>query len=122
MQARTYGNIEDFERRIYHLGDLNLPLPVPLVATLWAAAAGVPWAMLLNYLGLPFSRGLPSVIYLVPPGVLGWLSTQPLLDSKSLLDWALTVPRIARQLTATRARAPRTVSVRGALRVDRGDA
>src|ERR1700684_3077744 len=58
-----------------------MPLPVGQIAVFTAIA--VPYVIILTVLGLPFSH-TSFWLYVLPPGVLAWLATRPVLESKRL--------------------------------------
>src|SRR5690349_20858074 len=58
-----------------------MPLPVGQIAVFTAIT--VPYVILLTLFGLPFSHTL-FWLYVLPPGVLTWLATRPVLESKRL--------------------------------------
>ncbi|WP_344449885.1 conjugal transfer protein, partial [Actinocorallia aurantiaca] len=83
MDLPTYTNVWRIEKRLYKLYDLRLPMPLPLVTIGVYAGSFLPWIALLQFLGVPF--GAPwHVLYLVPPGVVAWLATRPVIEGKRL--------------------------------------
>jgi len=56
-------------------------LPGGQIAVL--AAVTVPYIVLLTLFGLPFNHNL-FWLYVLPPGLLTWLATRPVLESKRL--------------------------------------
>ncbi|GLW07419.1 hypothetical protein Misp01_25490 [Microtetraspora sp. NBRC 13810] len=85
MDLPTYTNIWRIEKRLYKLYDLKLPMPLPIVWIGVFAGVLVPWSLLLLLVGLPFEAPW-HVVYLVPPGVVTWLSTRPVIESKRLTE------------------------------------
>ncbi|WP_161628078.1 TcpE family conjugal transfer membrane protein [Microbispora catharanthi] len=85
MDLPTYTNIWRIEKRLYKLYDLRLPMPLPVVWIGVFVGVSVPWWVFLYLIGLPFAAPW-HVIYLVPPGVLTWLSTRPVIESKRLTE------------------------------------
>ena len=83
MDLPTYTSIWRIEKRLYKLYDFRLPMPVPVGQMAVFAAITVPYVVLLTVLGLPFSHTL-FWLYVLPPGVLTWLATRPVLESKRL--------------------------------------
>ncbi|HEY2550747.1 MAG TPA: conjugal transfer protein [Streptosporangiaceae bacterium] len=83
MDLPTYTNIWRIEKRLYKLYDFRLPMPLPIGQVAVFAAITVPYVVTLTVLGLPFSHTLVWV-YLLPPGLLTWLVTRPVLESKRL--------------------------------------
>jgi len=95
----TYTSIWRIEKRLYKLYDFRLPMPVPIGQISVFAAITLPYVVLLGALGLPFSHTL-IWLYVLPPGVLTWLVTRPVLEGKRLpeLIWSqaryLSEPRV----------------------------
>ncbi|HXP21731.1 MAG TPA: conjugal transfer protein, partial [Streptosporangiaceae bacterium] len=83
MDLPTYTNIWRIEKRLYKLYDFRLPMPLPIGQLTVFAAIAVPYVVLLTVLGLPFNHKL-IWLYVLPPGVLTWLATRPVLESKRL--------------------------------------
>ncbi|WP_181019703.1 conjugal transfer protein [Nonomuraea typhae] len=85
MDLPTYTNIWRIEKRLYKLYDLRLPTPLPIVWIGVFAGVLAPWAFLLWLVGLPFATPW-HVVYLVPPGIVTWLSTRPVIENKRLTE------------------------------------
>ncbi|MEV0588841.1 TcpE family conjugal transfer membrane protein [Nonomuraea sp. NPDC050310] len=85
MDLPTYTNIWRIEKRLYKLYDLRLPMPLPIVWIGVFVGVVVPWSLLLYLVGVPFQAPW-HVLYLVPPGVVTWLSTRPVIESKRLTE------------------------------------
>ncbi|HLQ52965.1 MAG TPA: TcpE family conjugal transfer membrane protein [Streptosporangiaceae bacterium] len=83
MDLPTYTNIWRIEKRLYKLYDLRLPMPLPVGQIAVFTAIAVPYVIILTVLGLPFSH-TSFWLYVLPPGVLAWLATRPVLESKRL--------------------------------------
>ncbi|GGK68513.1 hypothetical protein Sme01_13710 [Sphaerisporangium melleum] len=83
MDLPTYTNIWRIEKRLYKLYDLRLPMPLPIVWIGVFLGVLVPWSVLLSLLGVPLETPW-HVLYLVPPGLVTWLSTRPVIESKRL--------------------------------------
>src|ERR1700742_2501728 len=58
-----------------------MPLPIGQIAVF--AAIALPYIIVLTILGLPFSHTY-FWLYVLPPGLLAWLATRPVLESKRL--------------------------------------
>src|SRR5215470_1469436 len=67
-----------------------MPLPVGQIAVFTAIT--VPYVILLTLFGLPFSHTL-FWLYVLPPGVLTWLATRPVLESKRLPELIISQVR-----------------------------
>ncbi len=83
MDLPTYTSIWRIEKRLYKLYDFRLPMPLPIGQITVFAAVAVPYVLILQLLGLPLSHTL-IWLYILPPGVVTWLATRPVLESKRL--------------------------------------
>ncbi len=83
MDLPTYTNIWRIEKRLYKLYDFRLPMPLPVGQIAVFTAIAIPYVIILTLLGLPFSH-TSFWLYVLPPGVLAWLATRPVLESKRL--------------------------------------
>ena len=83
MDLPTYTNIWRIEKRLYKLYDFRLPMPLPINWIAVFAGITIPYIVLLIAIGLPFNHTLVW-LYILPPGVLTWLTTRPVLESKRL--------------------------------------
>ncbi len=92
MELPTYTSIWRIEKRLYKLYDFRLPMPVPVGQIAVFAAITVPYVIILTVLGLPFSHTL-FWLYVLPPGVLTWLATRPVLESKRLPELIISQVR-----------------------------
>ncbi|HKA51222.1 MAG TPA: TcpE family conjugal transfer membrane protein [Candidatus Dormibacteraeota bacterium] len=104
MDLPVYTSLLRVERRLYHIGRLELPRPVTLTeAAVFVLAFGLlvaPTRLLHIAIGPTWLW-----LYLVVPWLASWASTQPLADSKRLHTWALsqlryllTEPRVLARL------------------------
>jgi TcpE family len=83
LELPTYTNIWRIEKRLYKLYDFRLPMPLPVGQIAVFAAIAVPYVVLLEVVGLPFSHTL-LWLYILPPAALAWLITRPVLEGKRL--------------------------------------
>lgn len=83
MELPTYTNIWKIEKRLYKLYDFRLPMPVPVGQVTAFLAIAVPYMLILTMAGMPFSHTWVW-LYVLPPGVLAWLVTRPVLEGKRL--------------------------------------
>jgi MinD-like ATPase involved in chromosome partitioning or flagellar assembly len=79
----TYTNIWRIEKRLYKLYDFRLPAPLPITWIAVFAGITVPYVVFLVAIGLPFNHNVVW-LYVLPPGVLTWLTTRPVIESKRL--------------------------------------
>jgi len=79
----TYTNIWRIEKRLYKLYDFRLPAPLPITWIAVFAGITVPYVVFLVAIGLPFNHDLVW-LYVLPPGVLTWLTTRPVIENKRL--------------------------------------
>jgi hypothetical protein len=94
----TYTNIWRIEKRLYKLYDFRLPMPLPINWIAVFAGITIPYILLLIAVGLPFNHTLVW-LYVLPPGVLTWLTTRPVIEGKRLPE---LVESQARYLTEPR--------------------
>ncbi|MFI6598891.1 TcpE family conjugal transfer membrane protein [Nonomuraea sp. NPDC050536] len=85
MDLPTYTNIWRIEKRLYKLYDLRLPMPLPIVWIGVFVGVFVPWSLLLLLLHVPVAMPW-HVLFLVPPGIVTWLSTRPVIEGKRLTE------------------------------------
>ena len=83
MDLPTYTNIWRIEKRLYKLYDFRLPAPLPITWIAVFVGITVPYILFLVVIGLPFNHNLVW-LYVLPPGVLTWLTTRPVIESKRL--------------------------------------
>ena len=83
MDLPTYTNIWRIEKRLYKLYDFRLPMPLPINWIAVFAGITVPYIVLLVAVGLPFNHTLVW-LYVLPPGLLTWLTTRPVIENKRL--------------------------------------
>ena len=98
MDLPTYTNIWRIEKRLYKLYDFRLPMPLPINWIAVFTGITVPYIVLLIAIGLPFNHTL-LWLYILPPGVLTWLTTRPVIEGKRLPE---LVESQARYLTEPR--------------------
>ncbi|MFD0800100.1 conjugal transfer protein, partial [Streptomonospora algeriensis] len=85
MDLPTYTNIWRIEKKLYKLYDFRLPQPVSVVYIGVVVGVGFVWVMLLRLIGVPFEMPL-HVIYIVPPFVIAFLATRPVVEGKRLSE------------------------------------
>ena len=83
MDLPTYTNIWRIEKRLYKLYDVRLPAPLPINWIIVFTGITVPYILLLIAIGLPFNHSLVW-LYVLPPGLLTWLTTRPVIEGKRL--------------------------------------
>lgn len=104
MDLPTYTNIWRIEKRLYKLYDFRLPAPLPINWIAVFAGITVPYIFILILIGLPFNHTLVW-LYVLPPGVLTWLTTRPVIENKRLPELLesqvryLAEPRVWTRLT-----------------------
>ena len=92
MELPTYTSIWRIEKRLYKLYDFRLPMPLPVGQIAVFTAVTVPYVVLLTLFGLPFNHNL-FWLYVLPPGLLTWLATRPVLESKRLPELLISQMR-----------------------------
>ena len=104
MDLPTYTNIWRIEKRLYKLYDFRLPMPLPINWIAVFAGIMIPYVILLVAIGVPFNHTL-IWLYVLPPGLLTWLTTRPVIEGKRLPELVesqvryLTEPRTWVRLT-----------------------
>ena len=83
MELPTYTNIWKIEKRLYKLYDFRLPMPLPVGQVAAFLLIAVPYMLILTMVGMPFSHTW-LWLYVLPPGLLAWLVTRPVLEGKRL--------------------------------------
>ena len=117
MDLPTYTNIWRIEKRLYKLYDFRLPAPLPITWIAVFAGITVPYVVFLVAVGLPFNHNLVW-LYVLPPGVLTWLTTRPVIESKRLPELIgsqlryLTEPRVWSRMAPSAEKDDILVSVR----------
>jgi hypothetical protein len=89
VELPTYTNIWKIEKRLYKLYDFRLPMPLPVGQIAAFLAIAVPYTLILTFVGMPFSHTW-LWLYLLPPGVLAWLVTRPVLEGKRLPELVMS--------------------------------
>jgi TcpE family len=79
----TYTNIWRIEKRLYKLYDFRLPMPLPINWIAVFAGITIPYIVFLIAIGLPFDHTLVW-LYVLPPGLITWLTTRPVIENKRL--------------------------------------
>jgi len=83
----TYTNIWRIEKRLYKLYDFRLPMPLPINWIAVFAGITIPYIVLLIAIGLPFNHTL-IWLYVLPPGLITWLTTRPVIENKRRRNWS----------------------------------
>jgi TcpE family len=89
VELPTYTNIWKIEKRLYKLYDFRLPMPLPVGQLAVFVAIAVPYMLILTMVGMPFSHTW-FWLYVLPPAVLAWLVTRPVLEGKRLPELVLS--------------------------------
>jgi hypothetical protein len=89
VELPTYTNIWKIEKRLYKLYDFRLPMPLPVGQIVAFLAIAVPYTLVLAMAGMPFSHTW-LWLYVLPPGLLAWLVTRPVLEGKRLPELLLS--------------------------------
>jgi MinD-like ATPase involved in chromosome partitioning or flagellar assembly len=83
LDLPTYTSIWRIEKRLYKLYDFRLPAPLPITWIGVFVAITVPYVAFLLAVGLSFNHTLVW-LYVLPPAVLTWLTTRPVMEGKRL--------------------------------------
>jgi TcpE family len=92
VELPTYTNIWKIEKRLYKLYDFRLPMPLPVSQVAAFLAIAIPYTFMLTLVGMPFSHTW-FWLYVLPPAVLAWLVTRPVLEGKRLPELVLSQVR-----------------------------
>ncbi|MGI5120278.1 TcpE family conjugal transfer membrane protein [Marinactinospora thermotolerans] len=92
MDLPTYTNIWRIEKRLYKLYDFRLPRPLPLVTFGVWLGVSIVWAFLMSVLRVPFQTPW-HVLWLVPPLVIAFFATRPVIEGKRLTELLLSQAR-----------------------------
>ncbi|NYI97830.1 MinD-like ATPase involved in chromosome partitioning or flagellar assembly [Streptomonospora nanhaiensis] len=92
MDLPTYTNIWRIEKRLYKLYDFRLPQPVSVVYLGVLLGVFAVWLMLMGLLGVPFETPW-HVVWLVPPFVIAFLATRPVIEGKRLSELVVSQVR-----------------------------
>ncbi|WP_046472213.1 TcpE family conjugal transfer membrane protein, partial [Allosalinactinospora lopnorensis] len=117
MDLPTYTNIWRIEKRLYKLYDFRLPMPLPVVTLGVLLGVCAVWFALMGVLRVPFATPW-HVLWLVPPGLITFLATRPVIEGKRLTELLfsqgrfLTEARVYTRLAPEREPAEITVAVR----------
>ncbi|GAA4944548.1 hypothetical protein GCM10023224_29540 [Streptomonospora halophila] len=117
MDLPTYTNIWRIEKKLYKLYDFRLPQPVSVVYIGVVVGVGFVWVMLLRLIGVPLEMPL-HVVYIVPPFVIAFLATRPVVEGKRLSELIVSQirftaePRVFTRLRPEREPAAVEVTVR----------
>lgn len=87
MDLPTYTNIWRIEKRLYKLYDFRLPMPVPVTTAAIFVVIVVVWCTLMAVLRVPFATPW-HVLWIVPPFLLAWGATRPVIEAKRLDELA----------------------------------
>jgi hypothetical protein len=96
VELPTYTSIWRIEKRLYKLYDFRLPMPLPVGQIAVFPAVTVPCIVLLTLFGVPVNHDL-FWLYALPPGLLIWLATRQVLESKRLTKLIISQARYARE-------------------------
>ncbi|MFC4560532.1 TcpE family conjugal transfer membrane protein [Nocardiopsis mangrovi] len=92
MDLPTYTNIWRIEKRLYKLYDFRLPQPLPVVTLGVFLGVCAVWVALMSLIGVPFVTPW-HVIWLVPPFIITFFATRPVIEGKRLTELLLSYGR-----------------------------
>lgn len=92
MDLPTYTNIWRIEKRLYKLYDFRLPMPVPVTTAVIFLVIVAVWCTLMSLLRVPFSTPW-HVLWIVPPFLLAFAATRPVIEAKRLDELVLSQAR-----------------------------
>lgn len=89
MEIRTFTSFWNQEKKLYSINDIALPFAIPLRTLGVLLLTGVPWWFILGaVLHVPLTNGVWLIFYVGPPALLGWLGSRPVLEGKTLFQFA----------------------------------
>jgi hypothetical protein len=89
MEIKNYTSFWSLERKVYSFYDVQLPIPLSLRVLAVFVGTGIPWWLVVALLQVPF--GPPwYLVYVIPPGVLAWVSNKPIFEGKTLFEYLKT--------------------------------
>lgn len=84
LELRTHTRMWQVEKKLYKIYDFTLPMPISLRLAGIAVMTFIPWAILMNALGVPFGPPFGHILWLFPPGILTWAMNKPLVEGRKL--------------------------------------
>jgi conjugation transfer TcpE-like protein len=108
MELPIYTSVFHLERRLYHIYDLELPVPLSL-GQIVTFLVGLGVMVLMSRLIGPSLRAGDAWIFVLPPGLAAWASSRPLIEGKRPQRWVLSQARFffePRQLHGMRRPSP----------------
>ena len=92
MDLPTYTSIWRIEKRLYKLYDFRLPMPLPVATVGVCVAIAVVWILLMRLVNMPWEQPW-HVVWIVPPFLLGYVVTRPVVEGKRLTELMLSYSR-----------------------------
>ncbi|MDA2809442.1 TcpE family conjugal transfer membrane protein [Nocardiopsis sp. RSe5-2] len=89
MDLPTYTNIWRIEKRLYKLYDFRLPQPLSVVTLGVFLGVLAVWTLLMSLLNVPL-RTPWHVLWIVPPLIITFLATRPVIEGKRLTELLLS--------------------------------
>ncbi|MDS1272312.1 TcpE family conjugal transfer membrane protein [Lipingzhangella sp. LS1_29] len=89
MDLPTYTSIWRIEKRLYKLYDFRLPMPLPVATVGVCVGIAVVWILLMRLVNMPWEQPW-HVVWIVPPFVLGYVVTRPVVEGKRLTELMLS--------------------------------
>jgi hypothetical protein len=88
MQIRTFTNFWNFEKKVYSIYDIQLPVAISLRQLGVFLLVGGPYWLLLNIFGVPFEINfLFLILWLGPPLAASVLGNRPIFEGKTLIQY-----------------------------------
>lgn len=87
LEAKTYTNIWNQDKKLYSIYELELPTPVSFRQIGLFFIGALLWAPLMYVLHVPISNAGGFILWVAPPFVLAWIGNRPIFEDKTLFQW-----------------------------------
>lgn len=88
MEIKNYTSFWNMEKKLYALWDIQLPFPISLRVAGVFVGTIIPWGVLMWILHVPLTDGFGLLVWLAPPILLAWVSGRPILEDKTIIEYA----------------------------------
>lgn len=88
MEIKNYTSFWNMEKKLYALWDIQLPFPISLRVAGVFVGTIIPWGVLMWILHVPLTDGFGLLAWLAPPILLAWVSGRPILEDKTIIEYA----------------------------------
>lgn len=88
MEIKNYTSFWNMEKKLYALWDIQLPFPISLRVAGVFVGTMIPWGILMWILHVPLTDGFGLLAWLAIPILLAWVSGRPILEDKTIIEYA----------------------------------